>query len=296
MVKKICLGTAQLGMNYGVANSLGKPDQERAFGILDRAWDYGIRTVDTAALYGNSEDLVGKWIRSRHRESEIQVVTKLPLLPDMNEGPLTAWILQAGRERLALLGVSQLTGLLLHRGGDLDRPGVLDGLQRLKSEGVCRHIGLSAYHPEEADSGLRSDLDIFQVPYNILDRRFEISGWFRRARLQKARICVRSPFLQGLLLLEEERLPSHLTFARPVIRQWRNLLASSGLTPLQAALQFSLGLAAADYTVLGVDSESQLDQIANACRTAAPLAQLQALADAVGAGEDRLILPYLWNS
>ncbi len=295
MQNKICLGTAQFGIEYGVANTSGKPDQQRAFRILDRAWTHGIRVLDTAALYGDSETLVGQWIHSRGAETDVRVVTKLPLLPELEDKALTAWIIRAGHERLETLGVCQLEGILLHRGSDLARPGVRDGLDKLQAEGVCRHIGVSAYHPEEAELGLHEGLDIFQVPYNILDRRFETSGWFRRARDKGVWIYARSPFLQGLLLLEDDLLPEHMDFARPVIGRWQKRLGDQGHSPLEAALRFSLGQEETDYTVLGVDSVDQMDQIIAGANADIPASWLIEVAKEIGDVEDRLILPYLWK-
>ena len=46
------LGTVQLGMNYGIANLDGKPDEEKSFSILRTALEGGINTLDTARAYG----------------------------------------------------------------------------------------------------------------------------------------------------------------------------------------------------------------------------------------------------
>lgn len=55
------LGTAQLGQEYGIHNSTGKPSQETAYQILDYAWNHGIHILDTAGAYGVAEDLIGKY-------------------------------------------------------------------------------------------------------------------------------------------------------------------------------------------------------------------------------------------
>ena len=55
---KLALGTAQFGMEYGVANQSGKPSQKGMRSILDLAWDHGMHTIDTAKAYGNSEETI----------------------------------------------------------------------------------------------------------------------------------------------------------------------------------------------------------------------------------------------
>ncbi|MDP6772559.1 MAG: aldo/keto reductase, partial [Anaerolineales bacterium] len=54
LLYKIVLGTAQFGMNYGIANSSGRIVQEEVSSILNFAWENGIKCLDTAAAYGAS--------------------------------------------------------------------------------------------------------------------------------------------------------------------------------------------------------------------------------------------------
>ena len=48
MYSKLMLGTVQFGMNYGVANTTGKPSFETVKAILKEAYDGGINALDTA--------------------------------------------------------------------------------------------------------------------------------------------------------------------------------------------------------------------------------------------------------
>ena len=59
---KIILGTVQFGLNYGVANKTGKLGEDEIPAILLKASEAGINTIDTAYSYGNSEELLGKYI------------------------------------------------------------------------------------------------------------------------------------------------------------------------------------------------------------------------------------------
>ena len=62
MTAKLCLGTVQFGMRYGIHNTLGRqPTEEEVFGILDAALDAGICMFDTASAYGTSEELLGRY-------------------------------------------------------------------------------------------------------------------------------------------------------------------------------------------------------------------------------------------
>ena len=79
-ISKMTLGTVQLGLNYGIANNEGKPDEEKAFTILDSALASGVKCLDTAAGYGDSEKVIGKYLAASAKvRSEISIVTKFKL-------------------------------------------------------------------------------------------------------------------------------------------------------------------------------------------------------------------------
>ena len=65
---ELCLGTAQLGMNYGINNKVGKLQKESVFEILDIAIANNIRMWDTASIYGEAEELLGEIGRASCRE------------------------------------------------------------------------------------------------------------------------------------------------------------------------------------------------------------------------------------
>ena len=62
-LSKITLGTVQLGMNYGINNTDGKPSEETANQVLSTAIQGGITTFDTSSDYGTSESLVGNYFK-----------------------------------------------------------------------------------------------------------------------------------------------------------------------------------------------------------------------------------------
>ena len=54
LTKKIVLGTAQFGLQYGIANRIGRIAKKEVFAILEFAHKEGIDTLDTAYSYGES--------------------------------------------------------------------------------------------------------------------------------------------------------------------------------------------------------------------------------------------------
>ena len=110
--RRLVLGTAQLGLPYGIANQTGQPDQNIATAIIHEAWKNGIREFDTAQAYGNSEQALGKALGELGISSEAKIITKLhPNLDHLDASVLSNTLNQS----LERLGVSSLFGIMLHR-------------------------------------------------------------------------------------------------------------------------------------------------------------------------------------
>ena len=109
---RLVLGTAQLGLPYGIANQTGQPDQDVATGIISEAWSQGIREFDTAQGYGDSEDVLGKALYELGISSEAKIITKFhPNLDHLNPSAMSKSL----DKSLQLLGVQSLFGIMLHR-------------------------------------------------------------------------------------------------------------------------------------------------------------------------------------
>ena len=57
---KLVLGSVQFGINYGISNQNGKTKFSEVKKILNFAKDSKIKIIDTAAAYGDSEEILGK--------------------------------------------------------------------------------------------------------------------------------------------------------------------------------------------------------------------------------------------
>ena len=67
MVTALGYGAMGLSTFYGKAD----PDEER-FKLLDRAYELGQTFWDTADMYGDSEDLLGKWFQRTGKRDEVR--------------------------------------------------------------------------------------------------------------------------------------------------------------------------------------------------------------------------------
>jgi len=198
MLQKIALGTVQFGIPYGINNHNGVLSFEEIEQILRTAASAGITLLDTAPVYGDAEEKIG-----RFSEGGFKVVTKLPARK--NRHPYSKeWLYDSVRESIKRLNVKKIYGLLLHKPGDLlEKDGGIffSDLQNLKQEGLVDKIGISIYEPSELV--VLSDnyfFDIVQAPFNILDRRMIDSGWMDRLYKKGIELHVRSVFLQGLFI------------------------------------------------------------------------------------------------
>jgi aryl-alcohol dehydrogenase-like predicted oxidoreductase len=77
-ISKITLGTVQLGLKYGIANKVGKPDLKSAYEILQIASQNGINSFDTAPNYGDSEKILGQYFQQSGSTIKPVITTKIP--------------------------------------------------------------------------------------------------------------------------------------------------------------------------------------------------------------------------
>ena len=73
----LMLGTVQFGMDYGVANTHGKPDFETVKNILKEAFEGGVNALDTAPEYGCSEEVIGRALKELGLSDEFKIVIPL---------------------------------------------------------------------------------------------------------------------------------------------------------------------------------------------------------------------------
>ncbi|MDA7738841.1 aldo/keto reductase [Amylibacter sp.] len=261
-MSRIALGTAQFGLNYGVANNAGRVCSGETNAILEVAKKNSIDVLDTAILYGDSEKTLGQL-----GTSGFKIITKLPALP---EGQLNAydWVRQQAQDSLNRLGVKSLYGLLLHRPNQLlEKNGaeIYRGLQSLKSDALVNKIGLSIYSSSELFGMFdRYKFDIIQAPFNLIDRELDTSGWMDRLKDLDVEIHSRSAFLQGLLLMNEADIPTRFFAWRGLFKKWHRWVEEFGCAKLEACMAFPLQYPQIDRVIVGVDTASQLSQIIEA--------------------------------
>lgn len=284
---RLALGTAQFGLNYGIANQQGQVSLQETIDILELARKSGIYTIDTAVAYGSSEHRLGVI-----GVQDWQVVSKLPAIPERCSD-IYQFVADAVVESLHRLKIQSLYGLLLHRPQQLleqsgDR--LYQALQSLKNKGLVQKIGVSIYDPSELDALYgRFQLDLIQAPFNIMDRRLIDTGWLSRLAEQGSELHVRSIFLQGLLLIKKSDRPHKFARWESHWSNWDQWLMHVGLTPLQACLRYALSFSQISKVIVGVDSQSQLKEILIAAAGPSPR-----IPDGISTDDPDLLNPSHW--
>lgn len=257
-LSRLSLGTVQLGMEYGIANTTGKPDLASCRAIVAAALAGGITTFDTAPSYGDSERMLGACLG----DGAGIVISKLPPL-DWSAGraAAVAGIRTSLETSLANLRRPRLDGYLFHAFADLGREGraALSELERLRAEGLVGSLGASVYTPEEAETCLTVEgLELIQVPFNVGDRRLLDGGFLRRGRDAGMTVIARSVFLKGLLVAGE--LPAELREVEPFRVQVRHIAEEAGIGVAELCLRYVLGVEGIDSVLFGVETLEQLRQ------------------------------------
>ncbi len=259
-IPRFVLGTAQLGMPYGIANPAGKPDEPAAHAVVQTAWDHGVRWFDTAQAYGDSERMLGDALDACDGRSRAAVITKLdPRLEPGDSDGIRASLADSCRR----LRVETLWGVLLHRAGLLSRwqDGLGGALRRAREDGLLRYLGVSVYTVTEALAALRHpEIDLIQAPCNAWDQRMLREGVFDVAR-DTGKLCfVRSLYLQGALAMSPAALARRMPDARDASEHWHAISTALGVSVEALAIRF--GRALGTPLVIGAETAPQVEMTA----------------------------------
>jgi aryl-alcohol dehydrogenase-like predicted oxidoreductase len=152
---------------FGAA-ALGGMSESRAFKTLDLVASYGVNHIDTAAMYGSSEDHLKPWL-ANHR-AEVFLATKT----QERVGSVARAELERSLERM---GVDHIDLIQLHNLVEPDewstafsKGGTVEALNQARAEGLVRFIGVTGHGLRIPSMHLRSlaefDFDAVLFPYN----------------------------------------------------------------------------------------------------------------------------------
>lgn len=283
--QKLILGTVQMGLPYGISNTEGKVSLEESHGILRTAYLNGIRTLDSAELYGNAHEVIGCF----HRENpgmKFQVITKLPHeINDKIQFKLKTYLHD--------LAVDQLDALLFHSFATYH--GHAATLQELQSNQLAKSIGVSIYTNEELEIVMNDSLvDIIQLPFNLLDNYALRGEWLEKAKDLGKTIHTRSAYLQGLFFQSIDSDKKIVQSLKAKLIRIKEIAAAAQLTVQELALAYCLQQENIDNVLIGVDSDAQLVANINSCELKLSESILDEL-NAIHVKDVNLLNPSLWS-
>ena len=236
----LMLGTVQFGMDYGVANTHGKPSFETVKNILREAFDGGVNALDTAPEYGDSEEVIGNALKELGLLGKFKTVTKIPRVPE-NCDP-EKFIETSLKNSLSRLQQEVISAALIH----VEEDSVyLDILKSMKVKGLIEEAGISLNTLAYKDAG--ANADCLQVPCSILDHRFD--HCFDHGE----RHCfIRGAYMQGMLLMPEKGV-----FVREILEK-RRALETLGIPMAELALRYLFAKPGSKSVLTGVETLEQL--------------------------------------
>ena len=166
-------------------------DESTSFRLLDHFIDAGFNLIDTADVYsrwapgnhgGESETIIGKWLKKRNNRSKVIIATKVGKEMDPDKKGLSAkYIRQAVEDSLKRLQTDYID---LYQSHDDDphtpMEETLAAYSGLIKEGKARAIGASNFTVQRLAASLEisnrhgyARYECLQPPYNLYDRGFE---------------------------------------------------------------------------------------------------------------------------
>ncbi|KAF7157642.1 hypothetical protein CNMCM5623_002016 [Aspergillus felis] len=282
-VSAIGLGFGSIGGFYGPAGTI-----DERVALLEHAHAKGLRFWDMADIYGDSEDLVGEWIKRSGKRNDIFLATKFGLRRQPN-GRHTfrsdpEYIKAACERSLQRLGVDTIDLYYCHRvDGVTPIEKTVEAMVELKRQGKIRYLGLSdvsaatlrrahAVHPITA----------LQVEYSLftLDIESPASEILKTCRELGVAIVAFSPIGRGILTgqfqsradipegdlrrmypkYSDENFPQILK----LVQALKDVANAHGSTPAQVALAWLLATGPDIIPIPGTKSAARMEENAAA--------------------------------
>lgn len=301
-LSKITLGTAQLGLDYGISNETGKLDQATSNAILDTAIECGINTIDTAILYGDSEEKIGKWLQKSG--ITVNVITKIPYVKDLKGNALVNEIVKLTKQSMNRLNSNKIYGLMFHS-CEFIRSNfneVKAAIRILSKSNLVENFGVSLYQLEELLYVMANfDLDIFQVPINLCNFKIisnpKVIEYFKKP---EKKLFARSIFLQGLFFLSEDMAEKKVSGSKKILSKLNLISKKYGLSIQEMALLFVSNHSIVDSLVLGIADADQIIDNVNALKKISGINKLSDIMMEIEQGfvnvDESIYNPVLWRS
>jgi aryl-alcohol dehydrogenase-like predicted oxidoreductase len=208
-LKKTTLGRTGLEvtqLGYGAMEIGGQRTEvtdKQSEDVLNAVLDSGITFIDTSPDYGLSEERIGKYISQRRDEYFLSTKCGCNITYPEGTGqePSHLWkgevFLRNIENSLKRMKVDHVDILQMHNpsGEEVEKNGLVDVLEEIRSSGKTRFIGVSSTAPNLLGFARMGVFDSFQIPYSLLERVHE--DMIREAAGFGAGIIIRGGIAKG---------------------------------------------------------------------------------------------------
>ena len=256
---KIIIGTAQFGLNYGIANSKGKMKTNEIKKIIKYARTNNIKNIDTAHAYGDSEQRLGNvGIKN------FNVIVKLPATNPTQ--PYDQWVKKSIHSSFKKLKINKADTVLVHNAKFLLNPKmgkkIYEELKKFKNKNIINNIGVSIYSISDLKNIIKKfPIDVVLISLNIFDQRILNKKIINTLKRKNIKIYTRSTFLQGLLLMSKNKIPAKFNRWKKKIDMWFRELEDKKVSAYDACLDFVMKNKDVDKTLIGIDDFKQFKEI-----------------------------------
>ncbi len=259
--------------------------------MLDLAFDNNIRLLDSAEAYGNAHEVIGAYHQTSANRFEI--ISKF----HTSRTDLPSNVVQRINSILQTLRVNHLYGYMFHNYTDYLhlKDEFLPQLKQLKAQEKIHRIGVSLYTNQELSSVCEDeDIDMVQVPFNMLDNNFQRGELLEKAKAKGKEIHTRSVFLQGLFFKDTKTYSEKLSPLTKYIETLRALSLQVKTGIGEMALNYVMQQPLIDHVLIGVDNADQLKENLAMLNKGMNEATMKAI-ETIHVKEFELLNPASWN-
>jgi len=253
--KNIIIGTAQLGTNYGIANNTKNIIINDKIEFLNYCYRQGFKYFDTAYAYENSQKILGDWTKNKNVSPIIS--SKIPNLKNYKNTKIDILF----NKCLNQLNTNKIENLFLHNPNDWQNKNTKKYINMLLTKNFIKRFGLSIY--EKKDILIDPKIKILQIPANIFNQNIITSSKLNTFLIKGGIIHLRSVFLQGLLLMNPELIPTKLEKTKKGIIHFHNIAKELKINNSHLAIICIKFLLPEAKIIIGLDNIEQLKNLNN---------------------------------
>lgn len=285
-MSKFILGTVQFGLNYGINNKTGQPDESTVFQIFDAAHENGIYTLDSADAYGNAHEIIGKYHNSGTLKFKIN--TKFSSVkPEL--------LMDQVAIACKTLAIDQIDTCFYHSFKEYKSQSLKKYFDQLIHKGFIKNIGVSVYTNQEFEEVINDQvINVIQIPFNLFDNFSQRGELILKAKATGKIIQVRSIFLQGLFFIEPNSLKGNTVGLQEELNLLHDIAKDYSISVSDLCIQYVCHYQEIDNILIGVDTLEQLKSNINSSSNSITADIINRI-NKIHVKNTSLLYPYNWK-